>query len=778
MADIINMNEEWQGHSGAEVQAFIKQAIALMQEIANGRALTGYRAAQSVSDLPTEGVDPTLGWIVGNHLYIYVEEGGDTLDGLYQDCGQLRGEKGDKGDKGNDAVVLEGVSLADSMEAVEEAETPSETVPTANAVMELNEVINDVPEKTKTRSTTTAATIYIYASDFGLTYFEKGTELTFTLGGAATQATLYAVKSDDSAINLSYIYNGTAKQVTVSRTDIKSYYAYSRTRDKSLTCVIPGTGGLAGDVDAIEEDVAGQQAELDTLSEYTFGNSVTKNKTINLASSVRRIEFTCVEGGFSDGDTVSFHLGDGLSSYNSRFYVFYNDDSYKQLQSASKQDWNNIKVTAPTGKTVSYYMWRFMSLTETSNPTISVSVYKEAALDIRFAEIEKLVESASPIGVNAVILGDSYSQMGYWVNSLKNIINFNQLYNFGVGGANLKDIKTNRTSYPYTDRPYQTKVMPNGDEGNYNLINCQWEWFKRLVNDECRGVYYELSFTAATESGSVTLNIEGDDYTASFNAGSTASEIAASVAALSIDGYTLIHPTGENYVTIEAMDAGITEMGTATATGTTVTRTKLRSAETPIFQDEGDYPDFIIVEAGKNDTPDTSTEVSEYMNDVVTEKTGYIKDKNSGSAHQGSCYVATPKEDVRRYTFCGELSYLVREVRELFSKAVLIVVGPSSLKGATKGLADEIKKDEQMRLACRYLNIPYVSWIDDGMINRVVNIPSGSGTQADPWIYNNATIETSDMLHPNARGGMKLAVAVAQKIRELISYRTLIKDYN
>lgn len=84
-----------------------EEAIALMQQIANGRALTGYRAAQSVSDLPTEDVDPTLGWIVGNHLYVWVGEGGDTLGGLYQNCGELRGEKGEKGDKGLDGIVLD-----------------------------------------------------------------------------------------------------------------------------------------------------------------------------------------------------------------------------------------------------------------------------------------------------------------------------------------------------------------------------------------------------------------------------------------------------------------------------------------------------------------------------------------------------------------------------------------------------------------------------------------------------------------------------------------------
>ena len=35
MADIVNLNEEWQGHSGAEVQAFLKQAIAHAQATAN-----------------------------------------------------------------------------------------------------------------------------------------------------------------------------------------------------------------------------------------------------------------------------------------------------------------------------------------------------------------------------------------------------------------------------------------------------------------------------------------------------------------------------------------------------------------------------------------------------------------------------------------------------------------------------------------------------------------------------------------------------------------------
>lgn len=84
-----------------------EEALALMQELANGAQLSGYRAAEAVSDLPVTDVDPTLGWIVGNHLYVWVGEGGDVLDGKYKDCGVLRGAKGDKGDKGDNGVVLD-----------------------------------------------------------------------------------------------------------------------------------------------------------------------------------------------------------------------------------------------------------------------------------------------------------------------------------------------------------------------------------------------------------------------------------------------------------------------------------------------------------------------------------------------------------------------------------------------------------------------------------------------------------------------------------------------
>lgn len=61
-----------------------------------GGTLSGYVVYNSISDLPSTG-DPTLGYLVGTHLYLYVGTGGDTKDGKYQDCGEFKGPKGDDG---------------------------------------------------------------------------------------------------------------------------------------------------------------------------------------------------------------------------------------------------------------------------------------------------------------------------------------------------------------------------------------------------------------------------------------------------------------------------------------------------------------------------------------------------------------------------------------------------------------------------------------------------------------------------------------------------------
>lgn len=64
-----------------------------------GANLTGYVSLASTDDLPDEG-QPTLGYLCGTNLYLYVGEGGDTKEGKYQNCGSFRGPQGLQGDPG------------------------------------------------------------------------------------------------------------------------------------------------------------------------------------------------------------------------------------------------------------------------------------------------------------------------------------------------------------------------------------------------------------------------------------------------------------------------------------------------------------------------------------------------------------------------------------------------------------------------------------------------------------------------------------------------------
>lgn len=58
-----------------------------------GANLTGYISVASTDNLPDEG-QPTIGYLCGTNLYLYVGEGGDTKEGKYQDCGAFRGPEG------------------------------------------------------------------------------------------------------------------------------------------------------------------------------------------------------------------------------------------------------------------------------------------------------------------------------------------------------------------------------------------------------------------------------------------------------------------------------------------------------------------------------------------------------------------------------------------------------------------------------------------------------------------------------------------------------------
>ena len=74
-----------------------------------------------------------------------------------------------------------------------------------------------------------------------------------------------------------------------------------------------------------------------------------------------------------------------------------------------------------------------------------------------------------------LILGDSYSKQGLWVDGLKSGLNVAEVVNLGVTGATIKDQQADRTQYPYTDRPTSSGT------GNQNTLGSQVQKLKRLI---------------------------------------------------------------------------------------------------------------------------------------------------------------------------------------------------------------------------------------------------------------------------------------------------------
>lgn len=98
---IINANV-YTNHNNEITAEMLRQPLYALAENSGG-TLTGFVSVDSIADLPDPG-QPTLGYLVGMDLYLYVGTGGDTLDGKYQNCGQFRGPVGPEGPQGPQGV--------------------------------------------------------------------------------------------------------------------------------------------------------------------------------------------------------------------------------------------------------------------------------------------------------------------------------------------------------------------------------------------------------------------------------------------------------------------------------------------------------------------------------------------------------------------------------------------------------------------------------------------------------------------------------------------------
>lgn len=119
-------------------------------------AIKGYVVISSTSDLPTS---PTTdqqmkGYLLDTTLYVWVGNGGDTLDGKYQSA-QLKGEDGKTGEKGDSGVSLGEVVLVNDLTtggdgnalSAEMGKTLNERLEPVESTLEINSSSEVVTER-------------------------------------------------------------------------------------------------------------------------------------------------------------------------------------------------------------------------------------------------------------------------------------------------------------------------------------------------------------------------------------------------------------------------------------------------------------------------------------------------------------------------------------------------------------------------------------------------------------------------------------------------------
>lgn len=83
-------------------------------------SVMAYKVADSTNDLPSTAT--TDAYIINGHIYVYVGTGGDTKGGLWQDCGQFKGDKGDAGLSDEQLQEIENLKAA--VEELQNAQYP------------------------------------------------------------------------------------------------------------------------------------------------------------------------------------------------------------------------------------------------------------------------------------------------------------------------------------------------------------------------------------------------------------------------------------------------------------------------------------------------------------------------------------------------------------------------------------------------------------------------------------------------------------------------------
>ena len=195
------------------------------------------------------------------------------------------------------------------------------------------------------------------------------------------------------------------------------------------------------------------------------------------------------------------------------------------------------------------------------------------------------------------------------------------------------------------------------------------------------------------------------------------------------------------------------------------TGTDLDSGETAIYQSEDDYPNVVIIEGGQNDNYDSDEVVATYLGQFLTlaENVYYVHD---GNTTQGNYYIPSNIETIDRTCFAGAYRYIVDTIHGLFPNAQIFFTTRSRLGYFIYDVNDRTDKIAEQQRECAMLcGVSVIDWNKCGNISTITDHPTGSGTSEDPYKTQN-TLDSSDGLHPNVRGGLWYGRLAAKVIKD------------
>ena len=192
--------------------------------------------------------------------------------------------------------------------------------------------------------------------------------------------------------------------------------------------------------------------------------------------------------------------------------------------------------------------------------------------------------------------------------------------------------------------------------------------------------------------------------------------------------------------------------------------TDLDAGEVKLYTDH--TPDVIIIEGGMNDWYDNETKENAYPQQFITQVNGVYYKNSAGTVTQGNYHIKTDIETVDRTSFAGAYRYIVEELLTLFPDAQIFIVTASRFNYFVDNPQVYDKIAEQQIKCARYCAATVIDWNGEGNISTITDYPTGSGTQDDPYTVYGGTKNTTDGLHPNARGGRTYGRLAANVIKQ------------